>query len=131
MSEITTIATGLRFPEGPVAMKDGSVVLVEIERQTVSRVKPDGSTEVIAHTGGGPNGLAVGPDGAFYVCNNGGFMWRTELNLMRPAGPASDYTGGRIERVASMHGAAIVPKDEIADLPDSVPGEFRAIRTGP
>ena len=94
MSEIRTIATGLRFPEGPVAMKDGSVVLVEIERQTVTRVRPDGSTEVIAHTGGGPNGLAVGPDGAFYVCNNGGFMWRTELNLLRPAGPASDYTGG-------------------------------------
>src|SRR6185437_5933017 len=77
MTEIRTIATGLRFPEGPVAMKDGSVVLVEIERQTVTRVRPDGSTEVIAHTGGGPNGLAVGPDGAFYVCNNGGFMWRT------------------------------------------------------
>src|SRR5262249_30510797 len=98
MTEMTTIATRLRFPERPVAMKDGSIVLVEIERQTVTRVRPDGSTEVIAHTGGGPNGLAVGPDGAFYVCNNGGFAWRTEMNLMRPAGPASDYTGGRIER---------------------------------
>ena len=52
MSDITTIATGLRFPEGPVAMPDGSVVLVEIERQTVTRVKPDGTTEIIAHTGG-------------------------------------------------------------------------------
>ena len=111
MSEIRTIATGLRFPEGPVAMKDGSVVLVEIERQTVTRVRPDGSTEVIAHTGGGPNGLAVGPDGAFYVCNNGGFMWRTELNLLRPAGPASDYTGGRIERVDPKTGAVTVLYD--------------------
>jgi gluconolactonase len=111
MSEIRTIATGLRFPEGPVAMEDGSVVLVEIERQTVTRVKPDGSTEVVAHTGGGPNGLAVGPDGAFYVCNNGGFMWRTEMNLMRPAGPASDYTGGRIERVDPKTGAVTVLYD--------------------
>ena len=67
MSEIRVIATGLRFPEGPVAMKDGSVVLVEIERQTVTRVYPDGRTEVVARTGGGPNGLAVGPDGAVYV----------------------------------------------------------------
>src|ERR1700761_4845992 len=49
MSEIRTVATGLRFPEGPVAMRDGSVVLVEIERQTVTRVRPDGSTDVIAH----------------------------------------------------------------------------------
>src|SRR5271166_4723876 len=99
MSEIRTIATGLRFPEGPVAMKDGSVVLVEIERQTVTRVRPDGSTEVVAHTGGGPNGLAVGPDGAFYVCNNGGFQWRTEENLLRPAMASSDYVSGSIQRV--------------------------------
>src|SRR3954452_23176889 len=72
MSEIRVIATGLRFPEGPVAMKDGSIVLVEIERQTLTRVHPDGRTEIVATTGGGPNGLAIGPDGAFYVCNNGG-----------------------------------------------------------
>ena len=85
MSELRVVATGLCFPEGPVAMQDGSVVLVEIERQTVSRVLPDGTVQVIARTGGGPNGLAVGPDGAFYVCNNGGFAWRLEENLFRPA----------------------------------------------
>jgi gluconolactonase len=111
MSEIRVIATGLRFPEGPVAMRDGSIVLVEIERQTVTRVRPDGSTEVIAHTGGGPNGLAVGPDGAFFVCNNGGFMWRTEMGMLRPAGPASDYTGGRIERIDPKTGAVTVLYD--------------------
>jgi gluconolactonase len=97
--DIRIIATGLRFPEGPVAMADGSVVLVEIERQTVSRVYPNGHIEVIARTGGGPNGMAIGPDGAFYVCNNGGFAWRTEHGLLRPVIQASDYTGGRIERV--------------------------------
>jgi gluconolactonase len=105
MTDIRVIATGLRFPEGPVAMQDGSIVLVEIERQTVTRILPDGQTRVIAHTGGGPNGLAVGPDGAFYVCNNGGFQWRTQDNLLRPAGPASDYTGGRIERIDPASGA--------------------------
>ena len=31
------IASGLRFPEGPVAMSDGSVVLVEIERHKIGR----------------------------------------------------------------------------------------------
>jgi len=99
MSDIRVIATGLSFPEGPVAMEDGSIVLVEIERQTVTRVRPDGRAEVIAHTGGGPNGMAVGPDGAFYICNNGGFAWRLEHGLLRPAGPPSDYISGRIERV--------------------------------
>ena len=111
MENVKTIATGLRFPEGPVAMQDGSVVLVEIERQTLTRVHMDGTAEVIAHVGGGPNGLAIGPDGAFYICNNGGFMWRTESRLLRPAGPSSDYTGGRIERVDPKTGAVTVLYD--------------------
>ncbi len=111
MTDIRVIATGLRFPEGPVAMKDGSIVLVEIERQTVTRVRLDGGTEVIAQTGGGPNGLAVGPDGAFYVCNNGGFQWRLEMNLMRPAGQAAGYTGGCIQRIDPKTGAVTVLYD--------------------
>jgi gluconolactonase len=105
MSELRVVATGLCFPEGPVAMQDGSVVLVEIERQTVSRVLPDGTVRVVARTGGGPNGMAVGPDGAFYVCNNGGFAWRLEMGLLRPAMQASDYTTGRIERIDPRNGA--------------------------
>lgn len=111
MTELRVLATGLRFPEGPVAMKDGSVILTEIERQTITRVRPDGRIEVIAHTGGGPNGIAVGPDGALYVCNNGGFMWRTEMNMLRPAGPSTDYTGGRIERVDPGTGTVTVLYD--------------------
>jgi gluconolactonase len=105
------IATGLRFPEGPVAMRDGSIALVEIERQTVTRVFPDGRTEVIAHTGGGPNGLGIGPDGAFYVCNNGGFQWRTEWNLLRPVGPATGYAGGCIQRIDPATGDVTVLYD--------------------
>jgi len=72
MNELKVIAEGLRFPEGPIAMADGSVLLVEIARGTLSRVR-DGRVEVVADLGGGPNGAAIGPDGACYVCNNGGF----------------------------------------------------------
>ena len=35
MAELTEITSGLRFPEGPIAMDDGSVVLVEIEAEAV------------------------------------------------------------------------------------------------
>jgi gluconolactonase len=108
MDELQVVATGLCFPEGPVAMRDGSVVLVEIERQTLSRILPDGTVRVIAHTGGGPNGVALGPDGAFYICNNGGFAWRLEENLFRPATVSTDHVGGRIERVDARTGAVSV-----------------------
>ena len=40
--EMTVVAEGLRFPEGPIAMPDGTVLLVEIARRTLSRVHPDG-----------------------------------------------------------------------------------------
>ena len=60
---IKQIASGLRFPEGPVAMSDGSVVLVEIERRTLSRVTQDGKIHAIATLGSGPNGAAMSPNG--------------------------------------------------------------------
>lgn len=97
--EWRTITTGLRFPEGPVALPDGSVVLVEIERGTITRVSPDGTKAVVAEPGGGPNGMALGPDGKLYVCNNGGFNWHRGPGDFRPIGIADSYSGGRIERV--------------------------------
>ena len=64
--ECTEIVSGLRFPEGPIAMPDGSIIVVEIERGTLSRVTAKGTIEVIADLGGGPNGAAMGPDGYHY-----------------------------------------------------------------
>ena len=97
---IRELASGLQFPEGPVAMDDGSVLLVEIARGTLTRVAPDGRVSVVADMGGGPNGAAIGPDGAVYICNSGGFSWRTEADgCLRTTGTADYYKGGRIERV--------------------------------
>lgn len=98
------VTDGLIFPEGPIAMPDGSVLVVEIKGARLVRVLPDGSKQVVAELGGGPNGAAIGPDGACYVCNNGGFHWLTEdifgvTGYMRPHGRAHDYTGGSIQRV--------------------------------
>ena len=100
------LAEGLQFPEGPIAMNDGSVVLVEIARGTLSRVETDGRVEVIAHLGGGPNGAAIGPDGACYVCNNGGMMFhKSSQGKLIPGAQPEDYVGGRIQRVDLQTGA--------------------------
>ena len=89
------ITSGLRFPEGPIAMPDGSVILVEIARETLTRVMPDGKQHIIAKLGGGPNGAAMGPNGKIYVCNNGGFNWieRQDGRLFPGTQPASYKTG--------------------------------------
>jgi gluconolactonase len=99
VTALREIASGLAFPEGPVCMPDGSVVLVEIRSGCVTRVAPDGGKRVLAKTGGGPNGAAVGPDGKLYVCNNGGFEWHDVGGLVLPGNQPADYSGGRIERV--------------------------------
>lgn len=96
--EFEVLAENLQFPEGPIALADGSVLVVEIARGTLTRVW-HGRTEVVAHLGGGPNGAALGPDGAVYVCNNGGFEWRRINGELLPVRAAADYTTGRIERV--------------------------------
>ncbi|MDR3512753.1 MAG: SMP-30/gluconolactonase/LRE family protein [Caulobacteraceae bacterium] len=98
--DIELVAEGLQFPEGPIAMADGSVILTEIKRGVLSRVTPDGKVEVWAETGGGPNGAAVGPDGAVYVTNNGGsFEWLDMQGLTIPGPTPASHTGGSIQRI--------------------------------
>lgn len=109
MAELREITSGLRFPEGPIAMPDGSVLVVEIERRTLTRVLPDGTKEVVATPGGGPNGAAIGPDGKCYICNNGGFEFVQDPDHgLRPSVQAWDYSGGRIERIDLETGAVEV-----------------------
>lgn len=80
-------------------MADGSVLVVEIARGTLSRVSPDGTIDVVCETGGGPNGAAIGPGDDCFICNNGGFNWVHRNGRTYPGDQADDYTGGRIERV--------------------------------
>ncbi|MGE4238825.1 SMP-30/gluconolactonase/LRE family protein [Ramlibacter sp.] len=98
-AKFEVVAEGLRFPEGPIAMPDGTLLLVEIERQTLTRIDRDGRADVVAYVGGGPNGAAIGPDGHCYICNNGGFAWHEDEHGLRPTHQPADYSGGRIERV--------------------------------
>lgn len=96
LDDVVLAAEGLAFPEGPVALADGSVILTEIDRGTVTRVDAEGGVDIVAECGGGPNGAAIGPDGLLYVCNNGGRF------------ASGRWKGGWIERVDLGTGAVEV-----------------------
>lgn len=101
------LAEHLQFPEGPVALEDGSVVVVEMAAGRLTRVWGEGRTEVVAELGGGPNGAAVGPDGRIVVANNGGYDFATRGGELRPTGSrpergwieAVDLATGKAERL--------------------------------
>jgi gluconolactonase len=97
--EFEVVAEGLEFPEGPIAMADGSVILTEIKGQRLTRIFPDGRKEAVCETGGGPNGAAIGPDGAIYITNNGGsFQWLENNGLTIPGPTPETHKGGSIQR---------------------------------
>lgn len=108
------IAQDLQFPEGPVVMADGSVIVVEVMAGRVTRCW-DGKSEVVCETGGGPNGAAIGPDGALWLCNNGG------MDHSVPTTPGRieriDLATGKFERVyESCDGVALsAPNDLVFD----------------
>jgi gluconolactonase len=99
------LVSGLGFPEGPVALQDGGLLFVDIARGTLNRASPDGRIAMVAETGGGPNGAAIGPDGAAYVANDGGLAFRTIDGRTLVSGVPPEYVGGSIQRVDLGTGA--------------------------
>ena len=98
--KLEVVAEGLQFPEGPIAMEDGSVLFVDLAAGKLCRAWGNSRLNVVAHLGGGPNGAAIGPDGAAYVCNNGGADITRDPSGNLIFGPLpSTYHGGYIERV--------------------------------
>jgi gluconolactonase len=103
--DIELVCEGLEFPEGPIAMADGSVVLTEIKAQRISRVTPDGKRETVAEVPGGPNGAAIGPDGAIWITNNGGaFEWLDMGGLTIPGPTPASHKGGALQRLDPKSG---------------------------
>ena len=129
--ELRTMAEGLRFPEGPIAMADGTVLVCEIARGTLTRVHPDGTTEVAADCGGGPNGAAIGPDGAVYVTNNGGcFEWIDLGSLLLPGPVPATWAGGSIQRVDLSTGEVTTLFTHCGDVPLRAPNDIVFDATG-
>jgi gluconolactonase len=130
--DIEIIGEGFLFPEGPIAFPDGSIAFVEILRGTLTRLWGDGRSEVIADVGGGPNGAALGPDGAVYICNNGGFDWRRdEDGKIVVLGTTPDsYEGGRIDRVDLSTGGSERIYTHCGEAPLRGPNDIVFDKTG-
>ena len=101
MADFTELTSGLKFPEGPIATTDGNVIVVEMFGKRITRIAPDGTKTTLAEVPGGPNGIAFGPDGALYVCNNGGSFTEVDFLGLTFPGPfePSNYSGGKIQRL--------------------------------
>jgi gluconolactonase len=129
--DFVLVAEGLKFPEGPVAASDGSVYLTEVEAGRVVRVRPDGRIDVVAETGGGPNGLAVGPDKALYLANNGGALRFSVHNGLNLPGPAPrHHVGGSLQRIDPATGAVATLYDNCDGRPLLAPNDLAFDRQG-
>jgi gluconolactonase len=89
--QVEVITDGLGWPEGPTALPDGRIVLVESYRSQLTAIDQEGKAERFAYVAGAPNSCVLGSDGLLYVCQNGGTTgpWR-----------AAEMTIPSIQRVA-------------------------------
>jgi gluconolactonase len=97
-------------------------VLTEIRNNKCSRVTPDGKVSVFSECGGGPNGLAIGPDGFFYLCNNGGSRYVEGTSMGQ--GPHPDYKFGSVQRIDPKTGEAKLLYKEVNGHVLSAPNDL-------
>ena len=122
--DLTLVADDLQFPEGPVALPDGSLLVVEIRRGTLTRIAPNGAKEIVAELGGGPNGAAIGPDGRCYICNNGGYEFNEIDGRYLPGTAPANYIGGWIEAVDLRTGRSEILYRSCGEIPLRGPNDL-------
>jgi len=102
-----TFATDLKLPEGPVALPDGSFLVVEGGRGCVSQISPDGRSKRVIAVTGEPNGLAVDKKGTIWVAD------------VRPPALIRLTMDGKFDRVLTeSHGEPFLYPNDLCFGPD-------------
>ena len=111
-------ATGLGFPEGPVVLEDGRVVLCEEYGARLSVLDGSG-VSLFAETGGAPNGATLGADDQLYVAQNGGVVgaWRSTPMIAASIQRVSP-DGAVTEACTQVAGSPLLAPNDICFGPD-------------
>ncbi|CAM2064033.1 SMP-30/gluconolactonase/LRE family protein [Sulfidibacter corallicola] len=90
---VETYASGLRGPIDMAFDRFGNMIVTETVG-SLARVAPDGTVERLAFILSGPNGVAVGPDGNYYVTYYGVNGSGRQIDRVTPDGEVSTFAEG-------------------------------------
>jgi gluconolactonase len=113
---VTPLASGLGFPEGPVVMPDGAIVICD--GNTGELLRWDGDRMgTFATTGGSPWGAVLGSDGAIYVTQGGNVPGSGDFSAV--PGIQRVTADGAVEQLASsIAGHPLAGPNDLAFGPD-------------
>jgi gluconolactonase len=114
--DVTLLASGLGFPEGPVVMPDGGIVICD--GNTGELLRWDGGAFAkFAHTGGSPWGAVLGSDGAIYVTQGGNVPGSGDYSA--DPGIQRVHADGTVDRLYThLDGHALAGPNDLAFGPD-------------
>lgn len=93
---VETLADGLGHPEGPDALPDGRIVMVETYTSRIVAWSAERGIHDYAVCGGGPNACMLGTD-ALYITQNGGTVGRWRAETMSVPSIQKAWPDGRVE----------------------------------
>ncbi|MEM9233725.1 MAG: SMP-30/gluconolactonase/LRE family protein [Pseudomonadota bacterium] len=121
--DVETVAYGLGFPEGPIWMPDGSIILVEIKSGDVSRLYD----AVDGHPLKGPNDIVFDRAGKFYFTDHGkSYPRQRDYGGLFYASPDGTMVKELDHGHTSPNGVGLSPDETTVYMADTMTGRLWA-----